>query len=84
MKRELTETSKTLFKDLAEDAGNWNGVPLLGGNVGMSKELRGNVTDLKKAGLIRTQAEEGNVWVFFTEAGIEYAKTLGVNLEWIR
>ena len=54
----ITERSKQLFIKYANDAGNWNGTPLVGGNVGGSKEDRGNLTQLKKAGLVETFTEE--------------------------
>jgi hypothetical protein len=65
----ITSTSLKLFLAFAEDAPNWSGTPLVGGNVGGSKEDRGNLTQLKRAGLIRTNEDEGNVWVSFTLAG---------------
>jgi hypothetical protein len=69
MKTKITEKSLALFLAYAHDAGNWSGMPLVGGNVGGSKEDRGNLTQLKRAGLIQTTLDEGNTWVIFTEAG---------------
>ena len=77
----ITETSKNLFLAFARDAGNWSGMPCVGGNVGGSKEDRGNITQLKKAGLITTFADEGQTWVLFTKAGIEFAKAAGVDMD---
>lgn len=79
----LTERSKKLFLEYANDAANWSGNPLVGGNVGGSKSDRGNLTDLKKKGLLKTFNDgEGHMWVTFTEIGKEYAKENGVdNLE---
>ena len=65
----LTKRSLELFLAYAEDAGNWSGTPLVGGNVGGSKEDRGNLTDLKKAGLITTFVSDGCTWLKFTDAG---------------
>lgn len=79
----LTDTSHQLFMELADDAGNWSGQPLLGGNVSSSKELRGNVTQLKRAGLISTQQDEGQTWVNFSPKGIEYAAQHGKDLSFI-
>lgn len=78
---QLTPRSIQLFKDLANDAGNWGGSPLFGGNVGCDKGDKGNLTQLKKAGLLTTQEDEGLSWVNFTEAGVEYARSLGIEIE---
>jgi hypothetical protein len=69
----ITETSKTVFKAYADDAANWSGSPLVGGNVGGTKEERGNLTQLKRAGLITTFESDGHKWLSFTEAGFHYA-----------
>ena len=79
----LTKTSKALFTAYAQDAGNWNGTPLVGGNVAGTAALRGNLTQLKKAGLIGTVKDETGTWLWFTVAGIDYAGTLGIDLSWI-
>ena len=79
-KIELTEASKALFLAYAKDSGNWSGTPLVGGNVGGSKEDRGNLTDLKKKGLITTFKSDGLDWVSFTPLGVEYAKSNGVEV----
>ena len=73
MTKTLTERSEQLFKLMADDAGNWSGMPLLGGNFDFTTEDRGNLTDLKKAGLVKTVHDEGSDWVMFTEAGYEKA-----------
>lgn len=75
----ITQTSLALFLDYANDAGNWSGQPLVGGNVGGSKEERGNLTQLKKAGLIETFKDEGETWIIFTDAGIELAAQHGIS-----
>lgn len=66
---QLTQASLDLFLDYAHDADNWSGTPLVGGNVSGTKEERGNLTHLKKAGLITTFVDSGLTWVKFTEAG---------------
>ncbi len=75
----ITEQSKTLFLAYAHDAGNWSGTPLLGegSNVDNSKEARGNLTQLKKAGLVETFRYEGAMWVKPTDAGKAYAIECG-------
>lgn len=77
----ITETSLQLFLAYARDAGNWSGTPCVGGNVGGTKNERGNLTQLKKAGLITTFADEGQTWVHFTPAGKAFAKEHGVEIE---
>ena len=90
---DLTAKSIELFKEYANDAGNWSGTPLVGGNVSGSKARNGNLTDLKQKGLITTWTEEREglngraktplVWLSFTEAGIAFAATLGIDLSYI-
>ena len=75
----ITAESKRVFEAYAQDAVNWNGTPLVGGNVGGSKEERGNLTQLKKAGLITTENNGIDLWVEFTDAGREYAASLGIS-----
>ena len=70
----LTTASDSLLRELAEDADNWNGQPLINGNVTVDKAREGNLTDLKVKGLLVTDEDEGLTWVTFTEAGIAYAK----------
>ena len=77
----ITENSLKVFLAYAKDADNWNGMPLVGGNVGGSKEERGNLTQLKQAGLIITEKEEGHTWVLFTEAGKALAAEHGFIIE---
>jgi hypothetical protein len=79
----ITEASKKLFLDLANDAGNWNGTPGLGCNVPSDRHTRGNVTQLKRAGYVTTFKDEGITWVQFTVEGKAFAKANGVDLSWI-
>jgi hypothetical protein len=76
----ITETSLKVFLAYADDAGNWNGTPLVGGNVGGDKAERGNLTQLKVAGLITTDIEEGHTWLFFTDAGKALAAQHGITI----
>lgn len=76
----ITATSLQLFLDYARDAGNWSGTPLVGGNVGGSKEERGNITQLKRAGLVKTFVDEGNTWLQFTAEGKALAAQHGVEI----
>ena len=77
----LTTESESLFHELADDADNWNGQPLINGNVTVDKAREGNLTDLKVKGLLVTDEDEGLTWVRFTEAGVAYAKdNYGIDL----
>jgi len=76
----MTPTTLSVFLSYAADAPNWSGTPLVGGNVGGSKEERGNLTQLKKAGYIETWAEEGCTWLRFTDAGKVLAEAYGINI----
>lgn len=67
---ELTEGSWALLVDLVDDAGNWSGMPLFGGNVGGSAESKGHLTHLKKTGYVRTTVDEDDrtlCWVSFED-----------------
>ena len=70
----LTPASVALFTALAEDAPNWSGTPM----VDVSPQERGNLTALKKAGLLTTFTDAGCVFAEFTPAGAAYAATLGI------
>ncbi len=74
----ITEESRRVFEAYYRDAPNWSGNPLVGGNCGGTKEERGNLTQLKVAGLITTDTDEGNTWIYFTAKGHEYAKQIGL------
>lgn len=76
----ITDRSLKLFLDYARDAGNWSGEPLVGGNVGGSKEDRGNLTQLKIEGLLTTFTSDRLQWVRFTEAGRAFAAEHGVTI----
>jgi hypothetical protein len=73
---ELTNASLELFKAFADDAENWNGTPLLD----ITNAQRGNLTDLKKNGLLETFKDEGCDWVYFTDKGKEFAASLGFEI----
>lgn len=79
----LTEQSRELFFDYLKDACNWSGEPLVGGNVGRKPSNKGNLTDLKRKGLVTTWAEDYGdqplgarpcSWLKFTTLGYAYAK----------
>lgn len=77
---QLTEASKSLFVEFAEDAYNWSGYSLVNGNVSVSKAQRGNLSDLVQKGLITVSEDAHGSWVKFTEAGREFAATLDIDL----
>jgi len=72
----ITERSKSLFISYAKDAGNWSGTPMVDGD----KESRGNLTQLKLAGLLSTFDSDGIAFVRFTDLGVEYAASLGITI----
>lgn len=80
MAKQLTPASQALFNALAEDSPNWSGTPPTDGNVGMSKEGRGNLTQLKRAGLVTTFSDEGVTWVCFTDKGVALARQQGFQM----
>jgi hypothetical protein len=76
MQPKITETSKEVFKGYADSAAHWNDMPLVDG----SPSERGNLTQLKRAGLIRTFSDDDSqtlTWMQFTPAGAAYATQLG-------
>lgn len=76
-KTDLTPASEQLFISLANDAGNWNGCPM----IDVTPANRGNLTQIKKAGLLTTFKDEGIIWVDFTDAGVEYAAARGITIK---
>lgn len=85
MSIQLTPGSHELFAALIEDAGNWHGQPLIGGNVEMTKARKGNLSDLVKKGLLEVVDDgEGHTYAKFTSAGVDYAKEHGLpDADWL-
>lgn len=78
---ELTDASSELFKALWDEAADWSGTPFFEG----TKAERGNLTDLKKKGLLITEQDHDNkslYWVHFTARGHLYAKSNGMKVMW--
>lgn len=73
----ITETSLDVFLRYAEDAGNWSGSPLVY-ETENGKAERGNLTQLKRAGLITTDFDEGQTWISFTKKGTALATELKI------
>lgn len=69
----LTPASAALFGQLVSMAPDWSGQPL----VELTARERGNLTDLKVKGLLTTNEDEGNMFVAFTDAGIDLAVEMG-------
>jgi hypothetical protein len=76
----ITPQSLNVFLAYAKDADNWSGTPCVGGNVGGTPEERGNLTQLKKAGLITTFTDYGQTWIDFTETGKALAAQHGITI----
>ena len=74
----LTPDSESLFRAYAEDAENWGGAPCVGANIDHTQADNGNLTDLKKKGLLVTQHSDGEEWIFFTDAGVDLIKEMGI------
>ena len=72
----MTDATIGLFRALAGDANNWHGEPL----IDITPSQRGNLTDLKKRGLINTYRADGCDWCQFTCDGELLAKDLGFDL----
>jgi hypothetical protein len=83
MTADLTPASLDLFLAYADDAGNWSGHPWVDGNVSPGAAGRGNLTDLKRKGLITTGTDAGDPYVIFTDAGKALAAEHGIDLSWI-
>ena len=83
LSHDITDTSLAVLLAYADDAGNWSGTPLVGadGNVCASPEdaraERGNLTQLKKAGLIRTSVEGRCTFITFTPSGADLVEANG-------
>jgi hypothetical protein len=71
----ITEQSKELFVAFCIEAPNWSGNPWTW--TVTDKAGQGNLTQLKKAGLIETGEDDKDSFVIFTDKGIAYAAELG-------
>ena len=76
----MTEETEKLFVELVADAWNWAGMPLWDGNVAGSKERRGNLTNLKRMGLVKTEKRDGLTWVIFTAEADKLAVAMGYDM----
>jgi len=79
---ELTTASLNTFLAYARDAGNWSDTPLVSdGNITCTKEMRGNLTDLKRKGLIIIGDDGDGKFVVFTKSGSELAAQHGIEVK---
>lgn len=78
----LTPDSLEVFRMYAEDAPNWSGTPWVSvGNIDLTREQRGNLTDLVRKGLVVVNDYgDGDTYLTFTEAGQRRAFDLGIDL----
>lgn len=72
----LTPASHDLFMALANMGHDWSGCPL----VELSRAERGNLTHLKVNGLLTTMESDGDMFVYFTRAGADYAAAHGFDM----
>jgi hypothetical protein len=82
--KQLTEKSLALLLRFGRDAGNWGGTPLVGGNFEMTRAMKGNLTDLKKAGLVTTEPDGDRrdlSWLRFTAEGLAVLAEHGITPE---
>jgi hypothetical protein len=80
MTHNLSTAALSLFLEYAKDAENWNGQPLVGGNVDTTPQDKGYLTQLKNAGLIATFREDSCTWLNFTPAGKALALDHGISI----
>ncbi len=62
----MTEKTAELLEKLGRAGHNWGGTPMLD----LTKSERGNLTQLKKLGLLTTFRENGAEFVWFYEIGL--------------
>jgi hypothetical protein len=74
MKKPMTDGTRNLFFALVRDAGNWNGTPM----ITCDRITRGNLTDLKRRGLVTTFSDNGAEFADFTAEGVREARRLGL------
>jgi hypothetical protein len=79
---EITLKSLEFFIKCAKDAGNWGGSPMIGpgSNIDNGPAERGNLTQLKRAGLVETFKDCGDTFMSFTNAGKALASEHGIKI----
>lgn len=77
----LTPKSLEVFLLYAEDANNWDGSPWVSmGNITVTKEMRGNLSDLVQKGLIKIHSYDPDQYMTFTESGRALALEHGIEI----
>lgn len=70
----LTQSSRQLFEQIVKDLTNWSGASPCFNYI--TAQGRGNLTDLKRKGLVTTFKVEGEEWIKLTQAGKELAEKI--------
>lgn len=75
----LTQASLETLLEYAHDSGNWGYMPYVScGNVTCTKEMRGNLSDLVKRGMIVIHdSGTSEAYITFTLCGVALAKAHG-------
>jgi hypothetical protein len=75
----LTQASLETLLEYAHDSGNWGYMPYVScGNVTCTKEMRGNLSDLVKQGLVVIHdSGTREAYIKFTLCGVALAKAHG-------
>jgi hypothetical protein len=79
LNKDLSEKCLSLFIAYAQDAGNWDGLPVIGGNINSTLENNGYLGDLVKKGYIETEWFESGQFIRFTNKGKELAEENGIS-----
>ena len=66
----MTAETKALLNNLIDESEDYDGYAI----VDLSKERRGNLTDLKKRGYVTTFVDEGITWAKVSDEGIKAAQ----------
>jgi hypothetical protein len=72
----MTDETAKLFRSIVEDLPNWTGTTPCFNHLNAAR--RGNLTDLKKLGLVTTFRSDGDDWIELTPAGEDRARELGL------
>jgi hypothetical protein len=72
----MTDETAKLFRSIVEDLPNWTGTTPCFNHLNAAR--RGNLTDLKKLGLVTTFRNDGDDWIELTAAGEQHAHALGL------
>ena len=77
----MDDKTTARFLEYADDAANWNGEPLVGGNVGGDMHDCGYLLNMKKRGLLVTFHDDGCRWIQFTQKGRDMARDNGIIID---